>query len=65
MVFAFFDSRGMIYTRYAPIGKKVNAAYIVEVLGAFYKMFKRKRPELAEREWFFHCLLYTSDAADE
>jgi histone-lysine N-methyltransferase SETMAR len=54
MVMAFFDCRGLIYTHIVPRGAKINAMYIVKALGTFMKHFKKKRPEMASREWFFH-----------
>ncbi len=54
MVMAFFDSRGLIYSHIIPKGAKINATYIVMVLGIFLKKLRQKRPEMASREWFFH-----------
>ena len=54
MVLAFFDSKGLIYTNYVPRGTTVNADYIVGALGSFMKIFKKKRPVIAQQEWFFH-----------
>ena len=54
MVLAFFDKRGLIYTNYVPRGTMVNANYIMDALGKFLKIFKKKRPEVASQEWFFH-----------
>jgi hypothetical protein len=54
MVLAFFDSKGLIYTNYVPRGTTVNATYIVEALGNFMKIFKKKRPIMAAGEWFLH-----------
>ncbi len=47
MVLAFFDSKGPIYTNYMPRGTTVNAKYIMEALGNFTKIFKKKRPIMA------------------
>jgi hypothetical protein len=44
MVLAFFDAKGLIYTNYVPRGTTVNARYIVEALGSFLKILKKKRP---------------------
>jgi hypothetical protein len=44
MVLAFFDSKGIIYTNYMPRATMVNANYIVEALGKFLKIFRKKRP---------------------
>jgi histone-lysine N-methyltransferase SETMAR len=54
MVLAFFDAKGIIYTNYVPRGTTVNANYIVEALGKFMKVFGKKRPIMAEGQWFFH-----------
>ena len=54
MVLVFFDCRGIIYTRYAPVSYKVDAAYIIDVMSAFLKSLKKKRPELTEKDWIFH-----------
>ncbi len=37
MVLAFFDSKGLVYTHYAPRGTTVNAKYIVDALCKFLK----------------------------
>jgi hypothetical protein len=39
---------------YVPRGKTVNANYIVEALGRFLMIFKKKLPNMAARERFFH-----------
>jgi hypothetical protein len=44
MVLAFFDAKGLIYTNYVPKGTMVNARYIVEALGTFLKVLRKKRP---------------------
>ena len=54
MVLAFFDNKGPIYTNDVPRGTTVNAIYILGALGRFQKAFKKKRPEMAAGEWFFH-----------
>jgi hypothetical protein len=54
MVLAFFDNEGLIYTNYVPKGQTVNANYIVDALSKFLATFKKKRPNLAAQEWFFH-----------
>ena len=46
MILTFFDVDGIIYTKYAPIGIKINANYIVEVLAAFMKAMKVKRADV-------------------
>jgi hypothetical protein len=54
MVLAFLDNEGLIYTNYVPKGQTANANYIVEALSKFLATFKKKRPNMAAREWFFH-----------
>ncbi len=54
MVLAFFDNKGLIYTNYVPRGTTVNANYIVEALGNFMKILKKKRPIMAAGDWFLH-----------
>ena len=54
MVITFFDSEGLIYTNYVPLGQGVNAAYFVTVLASFLKNLKNKRPHLVENGWFLH-----------
>jgi hypothetical protein len=41
MVMAFFDYKGLIYTHINPRGDKVNAIYIVKVLGTFMKHLRK------------------------
>ncbi len=54
MVLAFFDAKVLIYTNYVPKGTTVNAKYIVEALGTFLKVLRKKRPVMAAGEWFLH-----------
>ena len=55
MVFAFFNKEGLIYQHYAPLGSKINSDYLIEVLGKFLKVFRRKRTEKAgPGEWILH-----------
>jgi hypothetical protein len=54
MVLVFFDNEGLIYTNYVPKGQTVNANYIVDALSKFLATFKKKRPNMAAQEWFFH-----------
>ena len=54
MVFSFFDINGVIYTRYAPVGTKINSMYVIDVLTAFLKVFRRKRQDLSTKNWFLH-----------
>ena len=44
LMIPFFDSNGMIYMHWVPIGQTVNKEYYVEVLREFRKRFRRKRP---------------------
>jgi histone-lysine N-methyltransferase SETMAR len=54
MFLAFFDNKGLIFTNYVPKGQTVNVNYIVEALSKFLATFKKKRPNMAAGEWFFH-----------
>jgi histone-lysine N-methyltransferase SETMAR len=54
MVLAFFNSKGLIYTNYVPRGTTVNANYIVEALGTFMKILRKKRPQMVAGDWLFH-----------
>jgi histone-lysine N-methyltransferase SETMAR len=54
MVLAFFDNEGLICTNYVPKGQRINAIYIVDALSKFLATFKKKRPNMAAQEWFFH-----------
>jgi hypothetical protein len=54
MVFAFFDSRSLIYTHIASRSATINAPYVVDVLGKFWRSLRLKRPELLSQQWFFH-----------
>jgi Transposase (partial DDE domain) len=54
MILVFFDNKGIIYTNYVPRGTTVTATYIVEALSRFLVHFRKKRPEMAESEWYFH-----------
>jgi histone-lysine N-methyltransferase SETMAR len=54
MVLAFFDSKGLISTNYVPRGSTVNANYIVEALGSFLKILRKKRPQMVTGDWLFH-----------
>ncbi len=54
IVLAFFDAKGLIYTNYVPKGTTVNARYIVEALGTFLKVLRKKRPVMVAGEWFLH-----------
>jgi hypothetical protein len=44
MLFAFFNSKGMIYSHIVPKGSAVNKKYIANALGNFLKQLKKKRP---------------------
>ena len=51
----FFDSTGMFYMHWVPIGQTVNEEYYVEVLREFRKRFRRKRLALFKSDrWHFH-----------
>ncbi len=54
MLMAFFDNEGMVYYNLVPQGTPVNGDYVIDVLGRFLKVFKRKRPEMAKKTWFLH-----------
>ena len=54
MVFSFFDAEGVIYQHYAEIGAKLNALYLIEVLDAFLRIFRRKRPVKSKTNWILH-----------
>ena len=55
MVLTFFDVDGIVYTKYAPVGVKINTAYIVDVLGSFLKAMRNKRPNLmCSGDWMLH-----------
>jgi histone-lysine N-methyltransferase SETMAR len=53
VVLVFFDSKGLIYTNYVPRGNTVNANYIVEALGTFMKILRKKRPQMVAGDWLF------------
>ena len=51
----FFDSTGMIYMHWVPLGQTINKEYYVEVLREFRKRFRRKKPALFKSgQWHFH-----------
>jgi hypothetical protein len=33
---------------------KINAIYIVKILGIFLKILRQKQLEMVSRQWFFH-----------
>jgi len=49
-VLVFFDSKGLIYTNHVPRGILVNTNYIVEALGRFMKVFRKKRAVMSKQE---------------
>ena len=52
--FFFFDSTGMIFMHWIPIGQTVNKEYYVMVLREFRKRFCRKRPAVFKSgQWHF------------
>ena len=54
LVIPFFDSTGMIYMHWVPIGQTFNKEYYVKVLREFRKRFRRKRPALYKLvQWHF------------
>ena len=54
LMIPFFDSTGMIYMHWVPIGQTVNKEYYIEVLREFRKRFRRKRPALFKSgQWHF------------
>jgi hypothetical protein len=54
MLLAFFNSKGLVYSRIVPRGSTVYAAYIMKVLDISMKHLRKKRPVLVEQGWFFH-----------
>ena len=55
LMIPLFDSIGMIYMHWIPIGQTVNKEYYVEVLREFRKRFLGKRPALFKSgQWHFH-----------
>ena len=54
MVLAFFDTKGIIYTKIVPRGKTADADFMLKTLGRFPKVFRWKRPNLVLVEWHFH-----------
>jgi hypothetical protein len=54
MVLVFFEAKGLIYTNFVPKGETVNATYIRTALTRFLKVFRQKRPIMAEQEWWLH-----------
>ncbi len=48
MVLAFFNSKGIIHTSYMPGRTKVNTNYMIDALGKFMKIFRKKRSVLAK-----------------
>ena len=55
MVFAFFDTSGLIYQHYAKPGAKINAKYLIEVLDNFLGALRRKQAPMAlSKDWILH-----------
>jgi hypothetical protein len=48
MLFAFFDSKGLVYSHIVPRGSTINAAYIMKVQDVFMRHLRKKRPFLVE-----------------
>jgi hypothetical protein len=44
----------MIYTHIVPRGASINGAYTIKVLGTFLEHFKKKRPPMAQQQWWVH-----------
>ena len=54
LMIPFFDSTGMIYMQWVPIGLTVNKEYYVKVLREFRKRFRQKKPALFKSaQWHF------------
>ncbi len=49
IVMAFFDSKGLIYTRIVPKGQSINANF-VSVLDTVLRQLRIKRPDLAVQQ---------------
>ncbi len=45
LVLAFFDLRGLIYTYIASRSATINALYVIDVLGKFWRILRLKRQE--------------------
>ena len=55
LMITFFDSTGIIYMHWVPIGQTINKEYYAEVLREFRKRFRRKWPALFKSgQWHFH-----------
>jgi len=55
MILAFFDAGGLIYTRIADPGDRINADFILDTLQRFLRHLSRKRPAFSGTgDWFFH-----------
>lgn len=54
MVFAFFNSKGLIYQHYAPCGAEIIMAYLIEVLSKFLKLLRQKRCDLHTKGCILH-----------
>jgi hypothetical protein len=50
LVLAFFDSRSLIYTHIASRSITINAPYVVDVLGKFWRSLRLKRLELLSQQ---------------
>lgn len=53
MVLSFFDYRGLIFQRFAPLGTSINGDFIIEALKKFLTAKARKRPDLGDA-WRLH-----------
>ncbi|QQP57788.1 Uncharacterized protein FKW44_002891, partial [Caligus rogercresseyi] len=54
MVLSFFDNCGVIFQHYLPMRTSVTTTVFKDVMNMFLKKFKEKRPEMAQKDWFFH-----------
>jgi hypothetical protein len=53
MVKCFFDSQGLIYMHIILRGAAINTIYTKKALGKFMGHFKKKRPAMAQQQWWF------------
>ncbi|QQP40302.1 Mariner Mos1 transposase, partial [Caligus rogercresseyi] len=68
MVISFFDNYGVIFQHYLPVRTPVTAAVFKDAMNMFLKKFKEKRPEMANRDWYFHsnnALCHTANSTKE
>lgn len=69
MILAFFDCEGMIYTRIAEKGAKINSDYMIETVRLFLRRLRQKRRELYDSgDWLLHwdnCPIHKSRVVSE